>query len=259
MTVARLLFAAFLLVLAVGPLAAADALPPTPKPHYVLDRAGWLNGSEFRALDAKLEQFERDTSSQVLVAIFPKLPDGAELFDFSQRLYDAWKPGQAGKDNGAILLIFDADRKMRIQVGYGLEGALPDARSRQIIGDQVAPLLRENRRAAAVNAGVDAMIAAAKGEYKGTGRTRLDRDGKPADSPGFIIFLFLCLVIFGPIVRRLLGGDRVYSDRGVGRGPWMGGGGGWGGGGGFGGGGGGGGGFSGGGGRSGGGGASGGW
>ncbi len=252
---ARIVLAFAVLLLTGGRLPAAEALPPSPDPHYVLDQANWLSPSEYSALDAKLERFERDSSSQIVVAIFPKLPQGAELFDFSQRLYAAWKLGGEKQDNGAIFLIFAADRKMRIHTGYGLEGALPDARAKQIIADRVAPLLRENRRADGVNAGVDAMIAATRGEYQGDGSTNLDRQGN--GSPGWVFFLFLGVIVFGPILRRLFGGDRVYSDRGVGRSPWIGGG--WGGGGGGFGGGGGGGGFSGGGGSSGGGGASGGW
>ncbi|MES2661090.1 MAG: TPM domain-containing protein [Verrucomicrobiota bacterium] len=242
---------------------AATPLPPSPTPHYIRDDAHWLAPAAFQALDAKLQAFERETSSQFVVAIFPEIPPGEELFDFSQRLYQAWKPGGAEKDNGAIFLIFADDRKLRIHTGFGMEGVLPDARCKQIIQDIVAPKLREGNREAAVNAGVDAMIAAAKGEYTGTGKTRLD--GKPADE-GADTFLFIItlLVIAALVFRHVFGAaDVIFSDRGRSRTPggwWIGGssGGGWGGGGGFGGGGGGGG-FSGGGGDSGGGGASGDW
>lgn len=242
----------------------AAPLPPSPTPNYIRDDAGWFGPATFLALDGKLEKFERETSSQFVVAIFPKLPEGEELFDFSQRLYEFWKPGSAEKDNGAILLIFADDRKLRIHTGYGMEGVLPDARSKQIIADVIAPLLRQGNREAAVNAGVDAMIAAAKGEYTGSGRTRLD--GAPeSQGSNVIILLILGFIFFTFILPRLLGGrDTIFSQRGRTRtgGGWIGGfpsgGFGGGGGGGFGGGGGGGG-FSGGGGSSGGGGASGSW
>jgi uncharacterized protein len=237
---------------------AASALPASPTPHYIRDDAKWLDPAAYQALDAKLMAFERETSSQFVVAIFPNIPDGAELFEFSQRLFEAWKPGTTGKDNGALLLIFAAERKMRIHTGFGMEGVLPDARCKQIIDDRVAPLLRQGNRAAAINAGVDAMIAAAKGEYKGTGKTQLD--GKPHGRTDWLPILFVLFVVVFTIIPRLL--SKSYGSGSVG--GW-GAGGGWGGGGfsggggGFSGGGDSGGGFSGGGGDSGGGGASGSW
>lgn len=225
---------------------ATAPLPASPTPHYIRDDARWLSPVAFQSLDAKLQAFERETSSQIVVAIFPKIPEGEELFDFSQRLYQSWKPGQSGKDNGAVFLVFAADRKMRIHTGYGMEGVLPDARCKQIIEDFVAPQLRQGNREAAISAGVGAMIAAAKGEYKGSGRTQLDR-AEEHPGPGLILFILIVLVILTIKFRRL--SDVVYSETGSMRsgGAWSGGGGSSGGG------------FSGGGGRSGGGGASGGW
>jgi uncharacterized protein len=239
---------------------AADPLPPSPTPHYIRDDAKWLSPGAFRSLDDKLKAFERETSSQILVAIFPKIPEGAEIFDFSQRLFESWKPGQKGRDNGAIFIIFAEDRKMRIHSGYGMEGVLPDARCKQIIEDVVAPQLRQGNREGAVNRGVDAMIAAAKGEYKGTGETRLD-DSKhggervlPFYWPNLLVFIIILLVkyLHWRFYRRgRSGNSETWYGGGSSGGTWSGGGSS---GGGFSGGG-----FSGGGGRSGGGGASGGW
>lgn len=231
-------------------LLAANALPASPSPHYVLDQATWLSPQEFQSLNAKLEAHERETSSQIVVAIFPKIPQGEELFDYTQRLFESWKPGQKDKDNGVLFCIFAADRKMRIHTGYGMEGVLPDARCQQIISDVIAPQLRQGRRSTAIHSGVDAMIAAAKGEYHGSGSTALTR--RPSNS-GTIFQLLFALVIVISIIRAIL--NTKYSSPIGSSGRWYGGG--------FSGGGGsfsgGGGGFSGGGGRSGGGGASGGW
>ncbi|MES2439256.1 MAG: TPM domain-containing protein [Verrucomicrobiota bacterium] len=239
---------------------AAAPLPASPTPNYIRDEAGWLDTRAFLTLDAKLQAYERETSSQFLVAIFPKIPEGEELFDFSQRLFESWKPGGVEKDNGAIFLIFADDRKMRIHTGFGMEGVLPDARCKQIIQDVVAPLLRQGNREAAVTAGVEAMIAAAKGEYTGTGKTRLD--GEQGGNSDWIPLLFLLLIIGFFVFRGVSSGaftvaDVIFSILGASRssGGGFGGGssgGGWSGGGG-------GGGFSGGGGSSGGGGASGSW
>lgn len=242
-----------------GVVHAAAPLPASPEPHYIRDDAKWLSPAAFTALDAKLEAFERETSSQYVVAVFPKIPEGEELFDFSQRLYESWKPGIAGKDNGAIFLIFADDRKLRIHTGRGMEGVLPDARCRQIISDIVAPELRAGDREAAINAGVDAMIAAAKGEYVGTGRTQLDgQEEESGWGAGIFLIVIIVFLSFGVYFGAFTWGDVIFTVLGA----TMGGGGGRGGSSGWGGGGGGssgGGGFSGGGGSSGGGGASGSW
>ena len=230
-----------------APTARAE-IPASPSPHYVYDEARWLGPAAFAAIDKRLQDYERESSSQMLVAIFQALPETGEMFDFSQRVFDAWKPGEKGKDNSAILFFFVNDRKIRIHVGYGLEGALPDARCKQIIEEVIAPRLRAENRELAVESGIEAMIAATKGEYQGTGSTRLDRrDGIPF--PVIILLVIILLVL----ISSQQHGDVVITRGGSRHGGWGDGGGGWGGG--FGGGGG----FSGGGGRSGGGGASGGW
>lgn len=237
---------------------AQTPLPDSPSPNYIRDDAKWLSPAAFQSLNEKLKTFERDTSSQFVVAIFPRIPEGSELFEFSQRLFEKWKPGQKGKDNGAMLLIFADDRKMRIHTGRGMEGVLPDARCKQIIQDRIAPQLRSGNREAAINAGVDAMIASAKGEYKGDGTTRLDgrtRDkGLPWGVMIFLLIVIIQIVRFGRRVKYYSAGGWSYTGGGIfdGGSSWSGGGG-------FSGGSSGGGGFSGGGGDSGGGGASGSW
>ena len=237
-----------------APIARAE-IPASPSPHYVYDEARWLGPAAFAAIDKRLQDYERESSSQMLVAIFQALPESGEMVDFSQRVFDAWKPGQKGKDNSAILFFFVNERKIRIQVGYGLEGALPDARCKQIIEGVIAPRLRAENRELAVELGIEAMIAATKGEYQGTGRTRLDQ-GEGIPFPVIILLVIILLVV----ISSQQHGDVVITRGGSRHGDWSRGG--WGGGGGWSGGGwggGGGGGFSGGGGRSGGGGASGGW
>src|SRR5258705_5348951 len=99
-------------------------LPAKPA-KYFNDYAGMVSPQMAERLNRTLEDFERQTSSQILVAIFPKLPADAALEDFTLRAAEAWKPGLKDKDNGAVLFIFRDDRKMRIEVGYGVEGAIP--------------------------------------------------------------------------------------------------------------------------------------
>jgi uncharacterized protein len=243
--------------------AIASAVPAKPT-HYFNDYASLIDPGTAQQLDQRLEDFERQTSNQILVVIYPSLPEDAVLEDFTEDAFRAWKPGQQGKNNGAILFVFVKDRKMRIQTGYGLEGALPDAICKRIISDEMAPRFQRGDFAGGMTAAVNAMIAATRGEYKGTGQTVGEGRSQAGKGGEGALDLIILLVVFGLIGLSWIRAARrgtVYTSRGS-RGSggvwWIGGGGG---GGGFsgGGGGGGGGGFSGGGGDSGGGGASGDW
>ena len=238
---------------------AAEVLPPKPA-AYCNDYAGVASPQTVRQLDAELRQFERDTSNQIVVAVFPKLASASSVQDFTHRIAEAWKVGQAGRDNGAVLFVFIAERKVFIQVGYGLEGALPDITAKRIVENEITPAFRAGDYDAGLRDGVAAMIAATRGEYRGTGRVRSDTS---AIEPWEALLVFLLLLIFVTMFVRGLRRGVEYSPRGR-RDLWPdvapGGGGAWTGGGGWSGGGGGGGGdFSGGGGGFGGGGAGGDW
>lgn len=260
----------FLLTLAWS-VGAGEVMPPAPA-RYFNDYASLISTATAGRLNTKLEDFEKQTSSQIVVAIFSKMQTDSSLEDYTQRIYHNWKVGQKGTNNGAILFVFVQDRKMRIQTGYGLEGALPDATCKRIIEDELKPRFQKNDFDGGLSAGVDAMLAAARGEYKGSGRTvaqgrSISMPGGRRGTGGSIFCCLIPLVIFIFIVRRASRSGRGTMFRRAGRSSWGfwplmftgGGGGGWssGGGGGsdFGGGGG----FSGGGGDSGGGGASGSW
>ncbi|MEO8380440.1 MAG: TPM domain-containing protein, partial [Acidobacteriota bacterium] len=106
-------------------------VPPKPR-DYVADRAGILDPAAARALNGRLLQFERETSNQLVVFVDRRVPPGTTLEELSAASIRHWGVGQEGKDNGAILFVFVDDRKMRIEVGYGLESVLTDARSKRI-------------------------------------------------------------------------------------------------------------------------------
>jgi uncharacterized protein len=245
--------ATLLLILLAVPVAAALSVPPPPS-RRVSDYAGALTAAERDRLEQKLIAREAGSRNQVVVAVFRSL-EGESLEGYSIRLAQAWRIGQKGLDNGVIFLVFLDDRKMRIEVGYGLEGSLTDAISSSILRDVVAPRFREGRIADGIGAGLDAIDQAIAGTY-----TRPSSPA-PGGGPGWreIAALFVVLVLIGILVQ-----NRMQSAA-VRRRGWTGGPTGWGGpfrgGGGFGGGGfgGGGGGFSGGGGGFGGGGSSGSW
>jgi len=131
---------------------------------FVNDYAGLMSENEKQALEAKLVQFEKDSSNEVTVATIPSLEDDT-IENFAVKLFEDWKIGKAKNDNGVLLLVARDDRKMRIEVGYGLEGALTDAQSWYIIDDIMKPAFREENYYAGIDQAVDKIIAAAQGEY----------------------------------------------------------------------------------------------
>jgi len=238
---------ALALALSAGALFADVAIPPPPA-HYFNDSAGLVSADDAARLDAKLRTFDEQTSTQIVAAIFPELPEPS-LEDFTVRTAQAWRVGRKKLDNGAVLFVFVKDRRSRIEVGYGLEGALPDAVCKDILEERLAPAFRQGQYATGLESAIDAMIAATRGEYKAAARPATRRRGVPQGCVTAAVLLFF----FGFSVLGRRRGWRTYGGGG-----WWTGGGGFGGGG-WGGGGGGGGGFSGGGGSFGGGGASGSW
>ena len=212
----------------------------------ITDNAGLLSSDAAIRIEQKLSSLETSDSTQIAVLTVPTL-DGDSIEDFSMRVVEQWKLGQKGLDNGALLIIAKDDRKLRIEVGYGLEGKLTDATSGRIIRQVIVPYFKRNDFEGGVEAGVDAMIAATKGEFKAPENDLpLSEKYMP-----LIVIIFFIIMIF---LRAVVGGGRTSGFRGSGyRGSGYRGGGG------FGGGSSGGGGFSGGGGGFGGGGSSGGW
>ncbi len=220
---------------------------------HVNDYSGLMAPERARAMEERLARFEQETGNQVAVLTIPGL-EGEDLEGFSIKVADTWKIGKKGFDNGVILLIVKNDRKLRIEVGYGLEGVLPDAIASRIIREVIVPHFRANDFAGGIEAGVEAILKVTSGERLPEAAQR--RAGPRGNSPfsGALLILLLVAIpiigVLGNLSRRRsgeawsAGGSRRYRSWG---GPTFGGG--------FGGGGG----FSGGGGGFGGGGASGGW
>lgn len=155
----------FLFLLLLSTLAQAQPKVPEFWGHFVYDEAHVLSASAIDNLEAILLRHHDSTSNQVAVFIIPSL-DGANLEEYSLHVaHDVWKLGTANNDNGVLLLIAVDDRKMRIEVGQGLEGPLPDAIASQIIRNEIAPRFREQDYDGGVTAGVQAIISAIQNEY----------------------------------------------------------------------------------------------
>ena len=164
----------------------------------VNDYANILSFSTEQQLDAVLAELEGTDSTQIVVLTIPSL-EGDSLEDFSIRVAEKWKTGQANKDNGAILLISKNDRKIRIEVGYGLEGSLTDLTSGRIIRDIIAPHFKMGNFDAGVSDGVQAMIQAVRGEFKADAPIRSPHQ----HSPGLDLFAILAVIILINMMGRI--------------------------------------------------------
>lgn len=149
-----------LLLLAALP-AAAQAPPPVPV-RWVTDPAGYLSSATRVALDSKLQEYEGQTGHSVLVWI-ARTTGGVPIQDFGVRAFHAWGVGRKGKSDGLVIFLFTDDRKIRIEVGYGLEDRVPDAIASRIIREQMTPLLAAGDHDRAVQVGVEAVLAAIGG------------------------------------------------------------------------------------------------
>ena len=251
-------------VLAVLQLASPAFAAPTypPLTGRVTDAAGVLPADVAAALESRLKTLEDTTGTQLVVATVADL-EGYEIDEYGVGLLRSWGIGQKGTNNGAILLVAPAQRKLRIEVGYGLEGTLTDAVSSQIIRRTIVPRIKSGDMAGGIVAGADALIKLLQlppdqQAMAVASAAQAQKDSKDRPGLGALVWLVILIVWIvlasrpgrrgrsrGPVV---IWGPGIGGSWGVGGGGWGGGGGG-----GFGGG------FGGGGGSGGGGGASGGW
>jgi uncharacterized protein len=206
---------------------AAEVIPPKPD-RYFNDYAGVVSKSAALRFNEELARFERETSDQVVVAIFPKMQSDSDIADYTQRVAQAWGVGQKERRNGVALFVFVQERKMFIQVGYGLEGALPDITAFDITEYKIKPHFRDGDYEGGIAVGIDSIFKAIRGEYKGSGKTVAEEHrGVGASSIWFFIIFLIALIVISRIMRRL--GGWGYSSRGGGPifFPTGGGGGGW--------------------------------
>jgi len=174
-TIMAVLAAALIILTAASGALALDVPPYTGR---VNDTANMISPGTRASLEKYLADLERTDSTQVAVLTIPSL-DGDAMSDFAIRVAEAWKVGQKGEDNGVILLVSKADRKIRIEVGYGLEGVLTDVLSSQIIRNVIGPNFKAGNYDNGFAEGVTAIAGAVRGEYTAAPakKTRRSRGG----------------------------------------------------------------------------------
>lgn len=191
-----------LLPVAVG----AQTLPDTPA-GYVTDAAGVLSTETRDLLETRLALLDASTTEQVAVVTVPSM-DGDYIEHFAEQLFQKWGIGTEKDDNGVLLVVAIEERELRIEVGYGLEGALPDSVANSIIQDDMVPSLKDGQYDAAVQKGVDSIIAAIKGEYTAPASV----DGASALNVEDIIFLLFFAI---PWLAAILGSSKSWWLGGV--------------------------------------------
>ena len=175
-------------------LAHAELVAIPPLKALVTDLTGTLTSSEINLLDAKLKAFEQKKGSQIALLIVPTT-EPEDIAQYSLRVTDAWKLGREKIDDGLLILIATKDRKMRIEVGYGLEGPIPDLTAKRVINEVIAPKFKQGDFYGGLDAGVDRLIGLVNGEP-------LPTPGSPAFS-GKGLQNILPLLLFGGLISGL--------------------------------------------------------
>lgn len=219
------MFARLLILLALAgawlaaPLAAQPQFPELT--GRVVDNADILTPEAEAALTAKLEALETQTQRQLVVATVPDL-QGYDISDYGYQLGRAWGLGDAERNDGALLLVAPNDRKVRIEVGYGLEGYLTDALSALIIQNAILPRFRENDYPGGIMAGTDAIIAQLQLPPEEAAKLAAEA-GKARESDGgfpFGVLIWLAFIFFFFVLPMLAGRSRRRKYRSSGAGPW---------------------------------------
>jgi uncharacterized protein len=197
---------------------AQQTIPPLT--GRIVDTTGTLSATERTALEQKLAAFEQRKGSQIAVLmVATTAPEAIE--PFSLRVAEAWQIGRGRVDDGIVFVVAKDDRRMRFEVGYGLEGAVPDARARRIIAERVAPRFAANDYAGGNDAGVDAVIAAIEGEPL---PAPAGSSAEPAQrGPGALPLVLIAVAFVAPLLRRLFGalGGSVLVGAGAGLVVWL--------------------------------------
>ncbi len=196
---------------------------PEKSNKLVTDQTQTLSAEQIARLEQKLVAFDDSTSNQVAVVIVKTVGD-YDINEYALELGRKWGIGGKTKNNGVILLVAIGDRKMSIQTGYGLEGALPDIYTKRIIENDIKPYFKDGDYYAGIDAGVSSIISLTKGEYKNEQPKSKSKKDRRAGGAGMIVIIIIVIIIF--IIGKRGGGGgnggEVISGRGVAEGLLMG-------------------------------------
>lgn len=167
----------------------------------VVDLTATLDANQQHTLDQQLRIFEQKKGTQIAVLIVPVTGDET-IEQFSIRVAEQWKLGRKKIDNGAILVIAKNERRLRIEVGYGLEGALNDAVSKRIIDEVIVPAFQRGDFYGGISAGIDAMMRVVDGEPL---PSPAGKDDWQVSGPGLLPLIFFAALVIGGLMRALLG------------------------------------------------------
>ncbi len=190
-------------------------IPERPD-SWVNDYAQVLNDAQKSELTNMLSALETRSSNQIFIAIFPQIPENNYLEDYVLKLYEKWRPGLKEKDNGILIAVFIKDRKMRIEVGYGLEDVITDAQSSTLIRNYMAPEFKKGNYYQGLKNTLTVLIPAVEGKYK------IPIKKKSKKNDGFSFGDLITLIILIMIGIRIFGGggSAGYGSRRRG-GIWM--------------------------------------
>lgn len=167
---------------------------------YVNDYAGMISAQAKTALEQELRTFEQSDSTQIVVLTIPSL-EGEVLEEFSIKVAEQWKIGQTGKDNGIIVLVSKQDRKIRVEVGRGLEGQITDLMSGRIVDLVIKPKFKRGDFDGGLISGVHALIDAARGEFKADSSRETRRPNGQSRLLTFLIFGGIAILVLGSVSR----------------------------------------------------------
>jgi uncharacterized protein len=201
-----------LLALIASP-ALADTLPVPALTGRVVDQANVLSNNEENRLTTKLQDLETKTSIQLVIVTLPSLK-GRPIEQWGLTLGRTWGIGQKGKDSGVLLVVAPNDRELRIEVGYGLEGTLPDATADAIVRNVIVPRFKSGNMAGGISDGVDAIVSVLSGSGEQFVPSRREAVGQTLSqwAPVLIVGLFIILVIIGQFRHRRNRGERYYRN-----------------------------------------------
>jgi len=207
--------AAVLLLALLQGAGVALALEPPKLTRRVTDLAGVLRPDDVNRMEETLRAYEQQTGHQFAVLVLPSL-EGDVIEPFAIRVAEQWKLGDTKRDDGLLMVVAVKDRKMRIEVGYGLEGVIPDVVASRVIRERMTPRFREGDYAGGISSALDALMKAAQGESLGPPQQRDDGNGKSTPFAPLAILMVLFGIFQGlPRPIRMVAGGVIGAGAGL--------------------------------------------